>query len=740
MWKKRLVRITGAMLSVALLLVAVFFALVYHGFFGPLPAAEELQHLTAPAATRVLDSRKRLIGRIYRYDRTPVSLEEVAPVLVQALVATEDKRFYQHRGIDWRSLLRVAVKSVLLQQKAAGGGSTLTLQLAKNLFPRQPYSFFYYPINKTREAITAYRLERLYSKEELLTLYLNTVSFGFDIYGVESAAQRYFGKPAVRLDTLEAATLVGMLKATTAYNPVLHPAAARRRRNVVLQRLQEAGVLDTATVRQLAARPLVLTYKPAPEQPAAYFMARVKKQATVLVQQYNRQHHTAYNLQTDGLVVHTTLNLTMQQHAEAALHSHMKQLQALFDKHWRDRQLWQRHASLLARELERAAKGRSAAELNTPRKMYAYTPDSAVTRLMSPVDSLKYYLKILQAGMVALAPRSGAVRVWVGGINYRFFPYDHVDYHARRQVGSTFKPIVYAAALENGVPPCHYYKTKQKTYRVEENVWRPANDDDAYEGRYSLTGALQHSVNTVSVKVLQDAGLENTIDLAHRLGIRADIPAVPSIALGTAAISPLEMATAYAAFVNGGYHIEPYTIEKITTSDGRVIYEHQSPEPQRVITERTAAMLTYMLQQVVEGGTGRAIRSRYGLRGAIGGKTGTTQNNADGWFVAITPGLVAATWVGGVYPQISFTDTRLGQGATMALPVFAGFYQRLTADPATAAITRERFTALPAKWQAELDCEPFKPGFRLKDIFKKDKKENQRPKKTVIRWPGKKKT
>ncbi len=735
---KGIVKVAGLVISLAVTLLLIFFGLIYHGFFGPLPTAEEIKNIKHPAASTVYDYRGEVLGRFYLQDRSPVTLAQISPFLLEALVATEDRRFYQHRGIDFRSLLRVAVKTVLLQKSSAGGGSTLTLQLAKNLFPRRPYKFLYYPVNKTREAIIAYRIEQYYSKGDILALYLNTVSFGEQVYGVESAAQRFFNTRARDLRPEQAAMLVGMLKATATYNPVRHPEAALRRRQLVLQRMVTAGKLPESTADSLAALPLGLDYQRKKAQQAAYFLARVKKKATAFLTEYNADHERKLHLLTDGLKIYTTLDKGMQAYAERALHQQMQQLQRVFDRHWHDQDLWARHTGLLDREIKKAAHGRTPVQMQRAYSMYSYGPEGGGYTEMSPIDSIKYYLQQLQAGFLTMEPATGAVRAWVGGIDYQFFPYDHVDYHARRQVGSAFKPLVYAAALENGTSPCTYYKARQEAYQVTEGEWRPANDNAGYGGKYAMEGALEKSVNTVAVKVLQEVGIEQTIALARRLGIKADIPPVPSIALGTASISLLEMVTAYCSFVNDGYRVEPYTIERIEDQAGRVLYQRQPPGRQRVLTVRTSRMMAQLLTGVVDDGTGRALRTQYKLTNALGGKTGTTQNNADGWFMAITPKLVAGAWVGGTYPEISFTDTRLGQGATMALPIFGWFYQELDSDAAYAAYTRAAFAPLKEEWRAELDCDPFKEDFRFFDwLFGKEKKDKRKDNKPAKPATGK---
>lgn len=720
-----MLKLLGIAFTMAIGLPLIFFLLVINGFWGSIPDNEAISNIENMEASVVYDHLGEVLGRFYLQDRTEVSLDEISPFLIKALVATEDRRFYVHSGIDARSLLRVLVKSILLQQEA-GGGSTITLQLAKNLYPRKNFRFLYYPINKTKEAIIAYRIEQQYSKDEILTLYLNTISFGQDVFGVESASHRYFNKSAANLAPQEAAALVGMLKATTSYNPVLHPVAAKQRRNIVLGLMKEQGIISSDEFDNLSTLPLATDYRIDRNDFSAYFLQQVRKKVINFLDT-STESGEDINLLTDGLRIYTTLDKGMQEYAEDALIKNMAVLQKRFEKHWYDYSLWSKHQELLNREIKKIANGRSPKELQVAKTMPIFSYTDEEYQDMSPIDSLKHYLQQLQAGFVALDPKNGAVRSWVGGIDFQFFPYDHVQEKAKRQVGSTFKPIVYAAALEKGISPCNYYNAEQETYEVEEGEWKPANDNALYEGKYTMEGALEGSINTVSVKILQDAGINRTIELAHAMGISSNIPAVLSIALGTPSISPLEMATAYCSFINGGYRVSPFTIERIEDQDGNVLYEHQSKKPQRVIKEKTSKLMTYLLEGVVENGTAKSMRTMYGLTNSMGGKTGTTQNNADGWFIAVTPKLVTSTWVGGIYPEISFEDTRLGQGATMALPICAGFYRRLTKDSKYNDISAASFKPIPDEWRRELDCDPFKENFNLFNfLFGKDKKADKK--------------
>ncbi|MEN8250006.1 MAG: transglycosylase domain-containing protein, partial [Bacteroidota bacterium] len=493
MLKKFIYKTLGVIISVGIGIPLVFFVLVYNGFFGKVPSNDDVKSIINMEATLVYDVQGKVIGKYYIQDRTPISLENVPQDLINALIATEDKRFYDHGGIDVRSLLRVAVKSVLMQQSSSGGGSTITLQLAKNLFPRKSYNFLYYPINKSKEAIIASRIEKHYSKDEILELYLNTVSFGEDVYGIEAASLRYFNRHASNLTTEQAATLVGMLKATTYYNPASNPETSLSRRNVVLTLMVNGDYLEPERAEKLKKKDLGLDYQPPRKQTGAYLMASLRKKLNLFIDDYNNKHEIPLNLMKDGLRVYTTIDKTMQQYAEVAMEEHMISLQKLFDKHWYDLDLWKKHTKLLDREIKKNQNSRTPAQMQERREMLVYGAEKPEIKEMSPIDSIKFYLQQLQAGFVALDPYSGGLKAWVGGIDHQFFPYDHIETRAKRQVGSTFKPIVYATALQNGISPCNYYKAKKVAYDVQDGEWSPSNDDADYEGKYTMEGALEES-------------------------------------------------------------------------------------------------------------------------------------------------------------------------------------------------------------------------------------------------------
>ncbi len=727
--KKLLFKIISFLVLAGVIGPIVFFFMVLKGFFGPLPTEDELQNIHHLEASIVLDAKGNQLGKFYVQDRSAIGYSEISLKLINGLVATEDQRFFEHQGIDLRSLGRVVVKSILLQKGSSGGGSTITQQLVKNLFPRKSYKAFYYPINKMRELITAYKLEQIYSKEALLELYLNTVSFGEDVYGVESASKRYFNVSAKSLNQQQAAVLVGMLKATTSYNPVRHPEASLKRRNLVLAQMVKQEMLSQAECDSIQNLPLETDYQKPRGKLAPYFLATIRKKVKSFLEGYNSEHETDLSLRKSGIKIHTTLDANMQKSAEQAMHAHMEKLQALFDKHWNGA-LWDQNQKLLIKELKKVANGRSDAELRKTTEMNVFDWPNSEVKTMSPLDSLKHHLAQLQAGFLAMQPSNGAIKAWVGGIDYQYYPYDHVAESAKRQVGSTFKPIVYATALENKVSPCTYFKAEQQAFEVKEGEWKVANDHGNYDGKYSMEGALEESVNTVAVNLLNKVGISTTIGQAQKMGIHSNMPKVPSLALGVASISIQEMVAAYCTFVNGGYQVRPHAILRIEDKDGNVLYEYKEVTRARALSAKTAAQMTKLLEGVVDDGTGKSIRTRYKLTNPMGGKTGTTQGNADGWFMAITPHLVSGTWVGGIYPAIRFRDTSLGQGATMALPIWAGFYQQLNADKDFNYYTKPGFKSMPQSWADELDCDPFKEEFILRKwLFpnrkNKDKKDSK---------------
>ncbi|WP_192821773.1 penicillin-binding protein 1A [Rufibacter sp. LB8] len=753
-------RVLGKLVAAGFLAFFVFYLSVYFGLFGWLPTKRQLKAIQNNMPSEVYTSDSVLIGRYFIQDRTNVQYEDIAEPVIQALVATEDARFYDHDGVDYRSLARVFIKSLLLQEESSGGGSTLSQQLAKNLFPRKSLGLLSMPVNKMREIILAKRLEAVYNKEEILALYLNTVPMGGNIYGIESAARRFFNTSADSLKTEEAAVLVGLLKGTTYYHPRLAPERSKQRRNVVLAQMAKQGFLTQDQKSQLQQKPLTLRYNPYSHNSglATYFREHLREELSQWATKQENLEGEPYNLYNDGLKIYTTLDSRAQLHAERALKQRMYALQTDFDKHWGKKAPWSGQPDVLKLAKERSlrykraqAAGKSEAEIteefSTPRKMQIFRYSGEVSRTLSPMDSLRHYLRYLNAGFIAMEPETGFVRAWVGGINHSFFKYDHV--RAKRQMGSTFKPIVYAAAMERGISPCSYFPNERRVFPEHDN-WSPRNADEKYGGAYSMQGALTHSVNTVAVNTALQVGMPQVITLAKSLGLSSDLPSTPALALGTADASLLEMVTAYASFANGGYKVEPRYLLRIVDRNGRVLLDKTRPTRGRqVISWQTAQLLRPMLQSAVSEGTGRRLRRDYPLNMDIAGKTGTTQSHADGWFVAYTPDLVAGAWVGGQDRRIRFRDLEKGGGANTALPIWGSFFQRLVKERDYRRYANSRFTPVPPLLRSYLNCPPYQPpvvaapveedrgrgiddffektGRKLKDLFKgKGKKKKDR--------------
>ncbi len=726
------------------------------GTFGKLPNKEQLSNIRNFEASEVFSADGKLLGRYFIQNRTVLDFNQISPNVINALVSTEDARFFEHHGIDFKSLVRVFFKTLLLGDRSAGGGSTITQQLVKNIYPRQEYPFFSMVIAKLREMLIASEIEDIYSKEEILTLYLNTVPFGGNIFGVDAAGKRFFQKSANVVNIQEAAMLIGMLKATTYYNPHNHPKRALNRRNIVLTQMAKAQLIEQDLLDSMIALPVELRYKKIDQNDglATYFREHVRQTLNKLIPQISDSLGESYNLYTDGLKIYTTIDSRLQTYAEKAVVKHMRALQASFDAHWKGRRKpWENDEYILKLALKqsttyrrllnsRLSKDSIKLLINQKRKMDVYSWNGKETLEMSTMDSIKYYLRFLGTGFLSVDPTSGQIKAWVGGINHRNFQYDHVNKQAKRQVGSIFKPIVYAAALEQNISPCDYIKAEQKTYDEKDKSWTPANSGNEYEGKYSMEGALTNSVNTVSVKVLQNAGIDNTISLARSMGIDSQIPAVPSIALGTPSISLIEMVEAYCTFVNKGKRTTPFTIIRIENKNGKVIWKHRKSRSRQVLSLATSQMMIEMLKNVVNSGTAVRLRSKYKLPNDVAGKTGTTQSNADGWFMAMTPKLVSGVWVGGEFPAIHFRSTALGQGANMALPIYALYQQQINRSSNFTKIAKARFKQPPSHIQQKLNCDPFKEDLTVwEEIFgkKEDREKKEAEKKKYSKKPVPKK-
>ena len=683
-----------------LLAVIVFFILLSLGVLGFMPTFEQLENPKANLATEVYSDSGELIGYIGIQNRSNVTFKDISPNLINALVATEDARFYEHSGIDLRSLLRVLTKTVLGGDRSSGGGSTLTQQLAKNLFPREKKSTLGTVFAKLKEWVVADKLERNYSKEEILSMYLNTVDYGSNAYGIKAASHIFFSKKPSELEVEEAAVLVGLLKAPTAYSPVRNPENANRRRNVVLSQMQKYGYISEVEYKEKSSNPIKLHYNPQShdEGIATYFREMLRNYMKEWCKTHYKANGENYDVHKDGLKIYTTINYKMQKYAEEAVKEHFTTLQAEFFKHtkgYKDAPFTgiskediekyyiqamknsDRYRSLKSEGLsEKDIKANFKEKTN----MRVFTWAGDKDTIMSPWDSLRYYKHFLNTGMVSIEPQTGHIKVYVGGINYKHFKFDNAKL-GRRQVGSTFKPFVYAVAMRDSeLSPCYEIENSPVTFEDFDN-WTPKNSNDSREGEnVTLKWALANSVNFISAALIKDYTTpQAVVDLVKQMGITTPMEAYPSICLGTSDLSVMEMAGAMSTFVNKGIHKEPIFITKICDNKGMVLEVFNS-KSNSALDEETSYLVLELMKGVVDGGTGGRLRFRYGLTSTIAGKTGTTDNNSDGWFIGLNPKLATAVWVGGELRSIHFRSTALGQGASMALPVYALFMKRCEKD------------------------------------------------------------
>ncbi len=685
---------TGIFMSFCLLAGLLFYYSILWGCFGRIPNVRSLKAIENPVASEIYAADGSLLGKFYIENRTYSEFDDISEHVIRALVATEDERFYKHRGVDMKSYGRVIFKTILGGDESSGGGSTISQQLAKNLFPRKDFWIISMPVNKIKEAIIASRLERIYSKNEILTLYLNTVPFGERAFGIATATERFFSTTPDQLTIEQAATLIGMLKATSTYSPRKNPENSLRRRNIVLKQMMKQGYVSEENLAEIQARPLGLKYNRIDpvNEPAPYFRSILKREIEKWSEAHPREDGSYYNVLTDGLKIHTSIHPKMQAYAENAVEGHMKQLFGKFREQLNGEKPWGNNSDIVKDAMRKSrrykrlkAAGKTETEIkkdfNTLREMKVFSWNGGEAEVkMSPLDSIMHYLYFMNAGFVVMDAKTGAVKAWVGGIDYNYFKVDHVT--SRSQVGSTFKPFVYAAALETGTDACKYYPNERRTYKDYDD-WSPRNASDEYGGAFTLKGGLAHSVNTVSVQVLFETGMDKTIWLAQKMGITNPIPEVPSIALGTAELSLLEMVGAYTTFANDGKTSTPHALLKIEDSKGNLIHDFEQKHKkgvQRTLSSETNETMIDMMQSVVNEGTGRRLRFEFGLDNPIAGKTGTTQNQTDGWFIGCTPDLVAGAWVGAEDKRIRFATTRDGQGARTALPIWGRFFRQLYQD------------------------------------------------------------
>ena len=663
------------LISTAVVLIAFFvlMQMVRSGFFGVLPTEEELVAIRHEQATLVLDRDGELIGKLFAEDRTSVKYTDLPAHLINALVSTEDARFFSHEGVDGRSYIRVFFKTLLGQDRAGGGGSTISQQIIKNLYGRDRHGVLTIPVNKMKEALVAQRLERMLSKEDVLVLYFNSVPFGENTYGIEAAAQRFFGKAAKRLNVQESAVLVGMLKANTTYNPRLHPQASKGRRDQVFEQMEKRGHLSQTQVDSLKALPLQLNYTGGDALDLyGYFVHQVASEARTILKDLGKKNGTTYNIEKDGLRITTTLDADLQRMAHMAVHQHLTLMQPKLDQELRAskaRQGWEKRMQ---------RKGARKWKLNAKNIYEVYDHDARKLDTLSYRDSLWHYHKLLNGAVLMMEPSSGAVCAWVGGNDHRYLPYDLVN--ARRPIASTIKPIVYAAALERGLTPCTYLDNDKKSY-AEFEGWAPDNfDRDTVGGQVAMWYALAKSMNRPTVDLYFRTGADTVRSTMKALGLPTRDVGNPSMALGATDIALKEIVPAFGAFAMRGKVVKPQLIVSITNAQGKVLYKAKKPASRQAISANTAADINAMLQRAIDQGTGTSLRSRYGVTSRFAGKTGTSQNYGDAWFVAYTPGLVVGTWVGAFDNDIHFRSA-LGTGGQLALPIAGRVLKQIEQAP-----------------------------------------------------------
>jgi penicillin-binding protein 1A len=696
--------------------------------FADLPNTEELQNPKTLLATEVYSSDLKVIGKYYAENRTNVKFKDISPNVVNALVATEDARFFEHSGVDVRALAR-AIFGAATRSSASGGGSTLSQQLAKMLFPREDLHGVKLILRKIKEWIIAVKLEKEYTKQEIIALYLNKFDFNYNAVGIKSAAQIYFNTSPDSLRIEQAAMLVGMAQNPTKWNPIRKKEKAILRRSVVLNQMMNYGYLTRNQYDSLKILPLDTHFNPEDhnEGLAPYFREYLRD---VFLKKWCEENPkpdgTKYDVYRDGLKIYTTIDSRLQRYAEEAVKEHLTDLQQSFDKELKKKKnapfAWnvnkEEIKSLLNQGMKRSDRyrsmkkaGASEAEIqtafNTKVAMTVFSWKREIDTTMTPLDSIKYYKGFLQTGFMSVEPQTGYIKAWVGGNNHKFFQYDHVQIGHARQVGSTFKPFVYALAIQEGYSPCYRLPNVKTCIDMPagQPVYCPENaaGEEKYNGKIiTLQFALAQSINYISAYLIKQFGAQAVADLAHRMGVVSKIDPTPSICLGTPEISVFEMVGAQATFANKGTWIEPTFVTRIEDKNGKVLADF-SPKTEEVMNEEKAYVMLQLMKGVVQIGTGARLRYRYKLNMPIAGKTGTTQNNSDGWFMGITPDLVSGCWVGAEDRSVHFDHGDQGQGAQMALPIWAKYMQKVYADK-TLKISQGDFQKPAKKIDIEMDC------------------------------------
>ncbi|SHM16697.1 transglycosylase domain-containing protein [Mucilaginibacter sp. OK098] len=692
--------------------VVIFFCAIEINFlwlFGYSPDMHDIKNPSMSLASEVYYADGTLIGRYYKENRSPVEFKQISPNIINALIATEDVRFYHHNGVDFYSFFTSVLSTASGERR---GGSTITQQLAKNLFEtrkKKSQGFIkHVPLIRTivfkcKEWLTAFKIEHVYSKQEILTLYLNTVPFGNNTFGIKTASLKLFNKTPDKVNADESATLIGMLKATSTYNPINNPKHSLERRNTVLGQMLKYNYIRKADYDTSISQPikLDLSYVENEGQGDSYIRQAVGRWLKKWLKEND------YDLYEDGLKIYTTIDPRLQQYAEEAVAEKMKMLQKRFNNLWGNKNPWQdlngveikdfllkaeQHLPIYA--MLQKKYGNNTALINKyfeqPKHMKVFTWNGEKDTTFSSADSIKYYTRLLNTGMMTMEPTSGKIKVWVGGIDYRYFNYDHVN-QARRQAGSTFKPFAYLTALDNGFSPCDKFTDKPVSIKYTDEgraqVWEPNNADFHFSYQeMSLRWAMGKSVNSITAQVTEKVGWDKVVEYAHKAGIESPLKAIPSVSLGSNDVSVYEMVRAYSTFLNKGKKVDPLLITKITDQDGTVLKEFTLKEEQ-VISEETAWLMLYMFRGGMEepGGTSQALWEYPGLwkksSNQIGGKTGTSSKYVDGWYMGITKDLVTGVWVGDDDRSVHFTSSETGEGSHTALPIFARFMEKVYADP-----------------------------------------------------------
>ncbi len=722
------------------------------GLFGSLPDFKALENPESELASELYSADGFLLGTYARENRSPVKYSELSPNLVQALIATEDVRFEEHSGIDMIAMIRVFVKSILLGQDA-GGGSTLSQQTAKNLFKTRTDAsqgvLSSVPgvrmlIIKTKEWIVATQLEKAYTKDEILTLYLNTSEFGSNAYGIKTASGTFFNKLPSELAVQEAAVLVGLFKAPTYYSPVFNPENSLRRRNTVLSQMVKNGMLDQSDFDSISQLPIELDYRVRNQNHglATYFREIVKADLIKWSKENLKSDGSAYDLFGDGLRIYVTLDSRMQRYAEEAVQEHMSVLQEAFYKEMGKRDPWiDENFQVIPNFIENAVKRTEAyrllkvrygndtdsidLKLNEKKKMRVFSWDGEIDTLMSTMDSMRYYKKFLQAGFMSMDPETGHIKAWVGGIDHKYFKFDHVK-QAKRQPGSTFKPFVYAAAIENGYSPCYSVVDQPvEVYIPGQPAWSPSNADGKFSyQKMTIRRAMAQSVNSVTAYMMKKLSPRIVIETARRLGITSDLEEVPSLALGVNDVSIFEMAGAFGTFVNKGEHTTPYYIDRIEDKNGNVIQQF-TPRKKPAMSEEHAYLMLYMLRGGFEEQSGTSQGVPYTLRegNELGGKTGTTQNASDGWYMGVSKDLVSGTWVGGDDRAIHFRSWVAGQGGRTARPIWVKFMSKVYEDKSL-GYTKGPFPRPDRPLSIEINCDRYEQESQRFADFDYDAKKN----------------